>query len=432
MARRKGQILPFRIPFFRIFYSTTYTILFIICLILLAITPASMIYSVVDEETYQYIFMIGGIYVLTALTAIFIYSSRLYTNRAVLAAVGKGYIPIEEGEVGKKVRKMIVEQLERSDIVAWESRPRDLQGEILKAEDTGYLPDEERSVAQNAYNIGTEIVIDPHHPPWGWIEHPGWSTSAHYEQEEYREVQFTNVVRELPNLIEARVVSLAPPDHSILENNDQPIADPTVVELLRRPETMGMREYLTQLSYLGLINAPETGERFLTLYESARFSMQPLSTASFKRLMASFSELLSGMTALDETIINEIRAQVDPEEERAHSETTSLAPSQDGSTIHYKTPPPAPRSFSSDLASPVTARTAPSEAFSPFTQREAPSEESVASVIRRTPDAQSRQQDDDERRFGGIDLARISTASLSTYNGDAGSVIHHSRADPAG
>lgn len=67
--------------------------------------------------------MIGGTYVLTALIAIFIYSSRLYTNRSVLAGVGKAYIPVEDGEVGRNVRKMIVSQLERSAIIAWEARP---------------------------------------------------------------------------------------------------------------------------------------------------------------------------------------------------------------------------------------------------------------------------------------------------------------------
>lgn len=451
MARKKGHTLPFRIPFFRIFYSTTYTILFIICLILLAITPASMIHSVVDEETYQYIFMIGGVYVLTGVAAIFIYSSRLYTNRAVLAAVGKGYIPIEEGEVGKKVRKMIVEQLERSDIIAWESRPRDLPGEILRAEEVGLLPIEDQSVAHNSYTLGTVIVLDPYRPPWGFIEHPGWSTSAHYEREEFREVQFTNVVRELPNLIEARVVSLAPPDAETTQADGQPIADTSVVELLRRPETMGMRDYLTQLSYLGLVNPPAAGQKFIGLYESARFSAQPLSTPDFKHLMASFSELLSGMTSLDESIIDEIRAQVEPRE-HSDSETTSIAPSQSGSTIYYKTPPPAPRSFSSDIASPVTARTGPSRNFSPYAQSQAPSEESFASVIHRTPQSEGDNSDADlasvstgasvlrktprpqsaEKNDHGADLTSLSTARSSTYDSDAGSVVHHSQTDAPG
>lgn len=70
--------------------------------------------------------MIGGVYVLTALLAIFIYTSRLYTNRTVLAAVGKSWIPVEDGEVGRSIRKMIVKALERSALIAWEGRPRDL------------------------------------------------------------------------------------------------------------------------------------------------------------------------------------------------------------------------------------------------------------------------------------------------------------------
>src|ERR1700761_1641294 len=93
--RRPGHLLPFRIPFFRIFYSTTYTTLYILVLAILAITPVSMIWAAIQNSAYQYIIMIGGTYVLTAIIAIFIYASRLYTNRSVMVGVGKAYIPVE-------------------------------------------------------------------------------------------------------------------------------------------------------------------------------------------------------------------------------------------------------------------------------------------------------------------------------------------------
>ncbi|KAK4545878.1 hypothetical protein LTR36_002442, partial [Oleoguttula mirabilis] len=374
MARRSGRILPFRIPFFRIFYSTTYTILYIIILCLLAITPASIIWTAVENHAYQYIFMIGGVYVLTALLSIFIYSSRLYTNRTVLAGVGKAYIPVEDGEVSKSVRKMIVKQLERSAIVAWESKPRDLEGEILEAEKEGLLPPDTRSVDHNDYNVGRIIAVDPTSPPWGRVGHPGWTSPSHRDDNKTPNVECANVIAELPNLIEARAVSLAPTDPTLTPMAGQAVADPLVVDLLRRPETMGMRDYLTQLSYLGLVNPSTMGQEFLRQYEKARFCGRPITEADFGTLMATFSELLAGMTDVSPEIVEQIRAQTG----ETRSEAASLAPSRTRSAVHHQTPSPS-RSPGSSLLSPVTAREGPSRSVTPFLQQETPSTESFSS-----------------------------------------------------
>ena len=45
---------------FRIWYSTTYTVLFFILLILLAVSPADTIYQSVTTRTYQKLFVVGG------------------------------------------------------------------------------------------------------------------------------------------------------------------------------------------------------------------------------------------------------------------------------------------------------------------------------------------------------------------------------------
>ena len=92
------------------------------------------------------------------------------------------------------------------------------------------------------------------------------------------------------------------------------VADMIVVETLRRQKTMGLREYLTQLSYLGLINPPSAGQDFLTMYEKARFCGRPSSEAEFNRLMAVFAQLLEGMTELHPDIVAEIRAQASSED----------------------------------------------------------------------------------------------------------------------
>lgn len=420
MARKPGRILPFRIPFFRIFYSTTYTILYIVILCLLAITPASIIWTAVENHAYQYIFMIGGVYVLTALISIFIYSSRLYTNRTVLAGVGKAYIPVEDGEVGKSVRKMIVTQLERSAIVAWESKPRDLEGEILHAETQGLLPPDSRSIDHNDYLVGRIIAVDPAHPPWGRIDHPGWTSPSHRDDNKNPNVDCLNVVAELPNLIEARAVSLAPADPMMTPTDGQEMADPAVIELLRRPETMGMRDYLTQLSYLGLVNPPAVGQDFLRQYEKARFCGRPITQADFDTLMATFSELLSGMTDLAPEIVAQIRAQVGEMGSRAGS----LAPSRTGgSHSHYQTPSPS-RSPGSSVLSPVTAREGLSRNVTPYLQQDASSVQSFSSVLHNTPFNYT----EPEPPIQASGSSSLYSASLLSLPSDAGSVVRHGAA----
>lgn len=368
-------ILPFRIPFFRIFYSTTYTTLYIITIAILAITPASLIWTTIQHRTWQYIIMIGGTYILVIVVALFIYSSRLYTNRTVLAGVGKSYVPVEEGEVGKSVRKVVVKQLERSAIVAWEGRPRDLYGELLRAEQQGFLPsEEEEGLSRNDYTLGREIAVDPARPPWGHVKHIGWSSPEQTDANEMPNLQFAVVVKELPNLIEARAVSLAPPDPMSTPREGALTADPVIAEVLKRPETMGMRNYLTQLALLGLVN-PNLGQRFLAQYEQARFGGIPISETDFRKLMASFAEILAGMVQLQPEIVEQIHLQSDKQDPRPlQDDKASLASSMS-------------EPDNSSIISPVTARTnLMSRSTTPYMHSDNASMDSFSSVIRRTPD----------------------------------------------
>lgn len=440
--RRPGHVLPFRIPFFRIFYSTTYTTLFLITLVILAITPGTLLWTSISNEAFQYVFMIGGTYVLTALIAIFIYSSRLYTNRSVLAGVGKAYIPVEDGEVGRNVRKMIVSQLERSAIIAWEARPRDAMGEVMKAEKEGWLSGEdlqEGSVGREQWTVGTAIVIDPANPPWGKVSHAGWTAPTHARGETLGNLQFATVIAELPHLIEAKAVTLAPPDPNdeagFFNEEEDPVADALVVETLRRQKTMGLREYLTQLSYLGLVNPPSVGQEFLSVYEKARFCGRPCSEREFNSLMATFAQLLEGMVELHPDIVAEIRAQAGSQSFSTSSSSStmdadgaSLAISENtGSVLHFATPDP-PRSSSSSSSSahsPVTAQTAFSRAVTPYMQNSGlESEESLSSVIRKpaTEEVETPRSHGDDVFTAGN---RSDSPSLRTLDSDAGSVLHH-------
>ena len=361
--------------------------------------------------------MIGSTYILTASTALFIYTSRLYTNRTVLAGIGKAYIPVEEGELGKNVRKMIVKQLERSAIVAWESRPRDLYGEILRAESAGVLPPETASVGRNDYTVGKEISVDPAYPPWGDVRHPGWSSPSHTDENVTPNLQYATVVAELPNLIEAKAVSLAPVDHMMFP----PRADPIVADVLRRAATMGMRDYLTQLSYLGLVNPLHIGRSFLLQYEKARFGGLPITDQDFTGMMATFAELLEGMTDLKPEIIEQIREQAGDQDSSLDTEDI------DARMLVSDVPPRSPESPESSAHSPVTARTAFSRSVTPYLSQGVESEETIGSVVRRTPDHPA----PTARSHEGDDRASDS-GSLADMSSDAGSVLRHRTVDDDG
>ncbi|KAH7383219.1 hypothetical protein BKA66DRAFT_463363 [Pyrenochaeta sp. MPI-SDFR-AT-0127] len=419
-----------RIPLFRIWYSTTYTTLLIILLLLLAIAPGDTIYQSIKTGEIQKLFVIGGVYLLTFLIVLLIYSTRIYTNRTVLQAIPKGYVPVEEGEVGKGVRKMVVKHLRRSAIVAWDSRPRDVRGEVglvgEDEEDEGTRPntadskknkEKEKNKAhkKRGYHHAPDATILPvsiKSPPWGHVSHPGWASPA---SPDLPNLQFWNVVCELANLIEAKAVSLAPPDPALeglmqYPDNAPPLPDAQIVTLLQRPRAMGLREYLARLADFGLLNPPSLGPTFLAQYERARFSTDPLTETQFRDIMAVFADILNGMTEIDPLVIEEARAQ------SIASDTRSLAPTEsDTSSMSSSSHSPRPyrtpqfdrqRSASSysendslssgeGTHSPQTLRTAPSrqrQRSFVFATPRTPSERSLSetgSVMRHSPQQRS-------------------------------------------
>ncbi|KAL5118855.1 hypothetical protein ACEQ8H_003177 [Pleosporales sp. CAS-2024a] len=379
----------FRIPLFRIWYSTTYTTLLLLLLLILAVTPADTIYQSIKTREIQKLFVIGGVYLLTCLIVLLIYATRIYTNRTVLSAIPKPYIPVEEGEIGNGVRRMIAKELRRSAIIAWDSRPRDLRNEeeeldkldtsrpntadSQKEKDKG-----KRLSRKKSHKHGMEATILPvsaKNPPWGHISHPGWASPS---SPDLPNLQYWDVLCELPNLIEAKAVSLAPPDPAVEEagiqypNNAPHLPDAQVVTLLQRPRTMGLRDYLGRLAECGLLNPPSLGATFLEQYEYARFSTAALSEREFRSIMAVFADILNGMTELDQGFIEDARAQSMASDNRSLAPTQSDVSSSSSSHSHvpFRTPlldRQRPRSmysesFDSDdgTSSPQTARTAPS------------------------------------------------------------------------
>ncbi|KAI2679625.1 hypothetical protein CBS147355_4107 [Penicillium roqueforti] len=277
------------------------------CLILL--TPADAIYQCYETNRLTNIFFITGAYVITFLFAVLIYATRIYTNRSALTGIPKAWIPVEKEDVNKSVRRLVKEGLVRSAVIAYQARPRDV------------------STDEDSFQKYRSLLIDPERPPWGHVEHPGWSSP---DSPDLPNLPYRTVIHELPSLIEAKAVSLAPidplssaPTYHFDPSGDltiQSLPDTRVVEVLQRPASMGLREYIRHLTSLGAINPPELGADFLALYEQARFSTRDLHETEFRDLMHLFAEILRGMTSLAPPILDEIRDSASSR--RAYSESS--------------------------------------------------------------------------------------------------------------
>jgi hypothetical protein len=93
-------------------------------------------------------------------------------------------------------------------------------------------------------------------------------------------------------LIEAKAVSLAPG----IEAEDGTLApDEMWVDVLTRPEGVGMRTYLSRLAELAVLPDDELVEDFLLVYEQSRYSGKPMTETHFQTMMRLFAEILRGM-----------------------------------------------------------------------------------------------------------------------------------------
>ena len=151
------KLTTIRIPFFRIFYSTTFTVLALIFLVLLLITPGDAIYQAYKNNQIYNVFVIAGVYLLTFIIALLIYSVRIFTTRSHLSSVPRSWIPIEKGDVHKDVRRMIVEGLEMSARIAWRVYPKDVR-EVATAQ-------LEQRGSGGAENAPGEIPVSAEHQP---------------------------------------------------------------------------------------------------------------------------------------------------------------------------------------------------------------------------------------------------------------------------
>ncbi|EEQ33527.1 hypothetical protein McanMca71_004696 [Microsporum canis] len=284
---------------FRIVSATLFSFLSIILFALTLLSPADIIYQSHRNHRLGNIFAISGVYIITLLLAILIYASRLFTNRSVLAGIPKPWIPVEKADVSKRVRRLVVGGLLRSSVIAQQSRPRD-----VSQDDTGHLDP-------------SLLIPKDQKPPWGSISHAGW-TAPHCPDLPNQE--FEAVIKELPHLIEAKAVSLAPTDPRPMSRLDHQasrsrgdervheVPDERVVEILQRPPNMCLRDYLNHLNRLSLIDPPHLIQDFIRLYECSRFSGRPLEECEFREMMGLFAEILRSMRGINPVILSELQS----------------------------------------------------------------------------------------------------------------------------
>lgn len=268
---------------FRVVYGSAYIIAYLILLGLLLITPTDAIErSVRNNQRYNVIILLAC-YAVTVITVIFAYAVRLYVNKTVLASIPKGWVPVDKDDVSKPVYKMIAAGLDRSAAIAFEAKPRVQHG------------DGERTVRK--LKLGAEekeVELPPQRTPWEEIEHRGWASP---NSPDLPNLQYSTVLSELPHLIEARALTLAPPDPT--SSADPPTLDPEAVSLLQRAPHLTVRDYISHLADLGVLSLDANAAGFLQHYEQARFSSRPIPMSQFRELMHLFAEVLRGMRTLD-------------------------------------------------------------------------------------------------------------------------------------
>lgn len=280
---------------FRIFYNALFIILSIILFLLTIVTPGDIIFQSLRNNRLGNIFAIASVYIVALLLSLLIYLTRLYTNRSVLGGIPRPWVPVEKPDVPKSVRRLVVEGLTRSAVIAQQATPRDRTDE----DNDGLDP---------------RLVLPADaEPPWGEISQPGWTAP---ECPDLPDQEFETVVRELPHLLEAKAVSLAPPDLRLThfqfagpsQDTTGKVPDERIVDILQRPRSMCLRGYLNHLARLDMIHNPEIATSFIRLFERARYSERPLTESEFRSLTGMFAELLRGMKDVDSAIVAEVQA----------------------------------------------------------------------------------------------------------------------------
>ena len=247
---------------FKIVYNALYYLFYLVLLVLLVVTPADLIRQALDFRQIWIVLVIALCYLVAIIVVALIYAIRLYVSRSAVAAIPKQWIPLDKGDMPREVRAMVAEGLSRSAAIAYAARPRippfgeglpDAEGgepNALGPEPTGHTLSRHKSKKNNKDEGMVAVTLPQYRPPWGEIEHPGWASPL---SPDLTNLQYHSIMLELPNLIEAKALTLAPQDAE--SQADRPMLDPEAVELLQRADHMDLRGYLAHLTELGVLES---------------------------------------------------------------------------------------------------------------------------------------------------------------------------------
>ncbi|KAH7039853.1 uncharacterized protein B0I36DRAFT_2901 [Microdochium trichocladiopsis] len=308
---------------FRIVYNSIYVVLCILTAALLLVVPGDIaVQAIFISQSWINVVILGIVLALALLIILFVYVTRLFITRMALAAIPRAWIPIEKGDVSKNVRELILDDLKRSALIAWTARPKvtslldqpvvesesQHEGAELQAASTAEkssLPGLKSFQALRASKSKSKTIDKPpeitvhtaSQPVWGHIEHNGWGSP---NLPDLPNLQYSAVLAELPNLVEAQAIRLA--RASIDSTDDLPLFDEDTLKSLALQHYMSMRTYVGHLTSLGVLRDSQITVEFLEIYEKARFSAQPMSEDTFRRLMHLFAELLRNMQPMQTSI----------------------------------------------------------------------------------------------------------------------------------
>lgn len=350
MAQQPGRL-------FRFVYTSIYIVLFVILAGLMLITPGDVIERSMRNGQAYNIWILVASYVVTILTVATVFSTRLWIVKSVLAGIPKAWVPVETGDVGAAVNAVVVGGLDRSAAIAYESRPRVRQHQPHA--DDEKQPAAAAAAAAAMPPFARELGVSPakQHAMWSSIEHEGWAPPT---SPDFPSLQYTTVLAELPALVEAKALTLAPATAS----------DPDgAATLLQRPVHLALRGYLDHLAGLGVLSDDAVEHvlpEFLEQYEYARFSTRPIDGARFRRLMHLLAELMNGMHPLDLSGVLDDAAGSSIMTGSSHSlrrtvsrSSSSLAPSSSTSSLRRGGGLAAPTAPSIHAASWATAPSTP-------------------------------------------------------------------------
>jgi hypothetical protein len=284
--------------FLRLFYRSTFTFILAVEVVLLLVTPGDIVFQSLQDNRWNSIIAVAVVYLLTLLISAFIIATRFYAAHTHLTSIPRSHVPIQKRDLSRSIWKLISTELLRSASITYNAHPREVQREEMER-----LEKETATVKPKVITWSLS-----HIKSWRGIEHKGWSSPASLD---IPNLQFEPVILEFPHLLEAKAVSLAPPDPLIdfTAEDAEPLPDPDIVSLLQRSPSMSLRDYLSHLSQMDMVDPSSPTIRFLNSYEQARFSGNALPEPAFRSLLADFTAILQNLRPPSEAISQESKSR---------------------------------------------------------------------------------------------------------------------------